>query len=169
MSELAGRERLQPSLLDRLTDNAPEHRRETLDQQTLSMSQLRQAVLRDLAWLLNTTNIATSEELDPASLTAHSTLNFGIPGFTGMVGSSERMNSLESGIAAAIHAFEPRIRPESLVVRLRPPDSDQPTSALVFQIEGELWAQPVPQQLFLETAIELETRLAVVTDAPVRG
>ncbi len=169
MSELAGRERLQPSLLDRLTDAAPEHRRETLDQQTLSMMQLRQAVLRDLAWLLNTTNLAATEEIDPASLTAGSTLNFGIPGFTGMVGTSQRLSSLESGIAAAIRAFEPRIRPETLVVRLRPPSDDQPTSALTFEIQGELWAQPVPQQLFLETAIELETRLAVVTDAPVRG
>ena len=36
--------------------------------------------------------------------------------------------------------------------------------ALVFEIEGELWAQPVPQQLFLETTIEVETRLAVVTE-----
>ena len=37
-------------------------------------------------------------------------------------------------------------------------------TALVFEIEGELWAQPVPVQLFLETAIEVETRLAVVTE-----
>ena len=169
MSELAARERLQPSLLDRLTDSAPEHRRETLDQQTLSMQQLRQGVLRDLAWLLNTTNLATSEEIDPNSLTAASTLNFGIPGFTGMVGTSHRMTALEADIAAAIRTFEPRIRPETLVVRLRPPNEDSPTAALVFEIQGELWAQPVPQQLFLETAIELETRLAVVTEASVRG
>ena len=35
----------------------------------------------------------------------------------------------------------------------------------VFVIEGELWAQPVPVQLFLETAIEIETRLAKVSEA----
>jgi type VI secretion system protein ImpF len=169
MSELAGRERLQPSLLDRLTDDAPEQRREALDRQSLTMAQLRQAVLRDLAWLLNTTNLATTEEIERDSLTAASTLNFGIPGFSGQIGTSRRMNALESGIAAAIRAFEPRIRPESLRVRMRPPDEDQRAGSLVFEVEGELWAQPVPQQLFLETAIELETRLAVVTDAPVRG
>lgn len=169
MSELAGRERLQPSLLDRLTDGAPDQRRETLDQQTLTMQQLRLGVLRDLAWLLNTTNLATTEEIETDSLTATSTLNYGIPGFTGMIGTSQRLSALENEIAAAIRAFEPRIRPESLVVRLRPPSDDHPTASLVFEIEGELWAQPVPQQLFLETAIELETRLAVVTDALVRG
>ncbi len=37
--------------------------------------------------------------------------------------------------------------------------------SIVFEVEGELWAQPVPVQLFLETAIEIETRIAVVTDA----
>ena len=40
---------------------------------------------------------------------------------------------------------------------------------MIFEIQGELWAQPVPQQLFLETMIELETRMAVVTDAKARG
>ncbi len=63
MHEIASRERLQPSLLDRLTDAAPEQTRETFEQQTLGMQQLRQAVLRDLAWLLNTTNLAATEDL----------------------------------------------------------------------------------------------------------
>ena len=169
MSELSSRERLQPSLLDRLTDNAVEHTRETLDQQTLGLQQLRQAVLRDLAWLLNTTNLAVSEDLGATPLAAKSTLNFGIPGFTGQIGTTQKMGGLEVAIAEAIRAFEPRIRPESLKVRLRPPTEDQSGSAVVFEIQGELWAQPVPQQLFLETAIELETRMAVVTDARVRG
>ena len=169
MSELASRERLQPSLLDRLTDDAPERRRESLDQQTLSMQQLRRAVLRDLAWLLNTTNLVATDELDGAPLAAKSTINFGIPSFAGLIGTARKVGSLESGIAEAIRAFEPRIRADSLKVRLRPAQSDQPSAALTFEIQGELWAQPVPQQLFLETMIELETRMAVVTDAKVRG
>jgi len=169
MAELASRERLQPSLLDRLTDDAPERRRESLDQQTLSMQQLRRAVLRDLAWLLNTTNLVATDELDGAPLAAKSTINFGIPSFAGLIGTERKLGSLETGIADAIRAFEPRIRADSLKVRLRPAQSDQPSAALTFEIQGELWAQPVPQQLFLETMIELETRMAVVTDAKVRG
>ncbi|HLB96704.1 MAG TPA: type VI secretion system baseplate subunit TssE [Acetobacteraceae bacterium] len=169
MSELASRERLQPSLLDRLTDDAPDHKRESLDQQSLSMQQLRRAVLRDLAWLLNTTNLVATDDLDGAPLAAKSTINFGIPSFAGLIGTARKVGSLESGIADAIRAFEPRIRADSLKVRLRPAQSDQPSAALTFEIQGELWAQPVPQQLFLETMIELETRMAVVTDAKVRG
>jgi type VI secretion system protein ImpF len=170
MAQLAERERLQPSLLDRLTDNAPTSKRDTPDQQTLSTHALKQAVLRDLAWLLNTTNLGTTETLmDGASRAASSTINFGIPGFTGMVVSRGRMPGLENSIAAAIRTFEPRINPDSLRVRVREQKQDNPIPALVFEIEGELWAQPVPQALFLETAIELETRLAIVTDAQGRA
>lgn len=165
MSDRASRERLQPSLLDRLTDDAPEARREGFDQQTLSMSSLRRAVLRDLSWLLNTTNLATDQDLAAAPLAAKSVLNFGIPGFAGLTGSSARIAALEAGLEQAIRTYEPRIRPDSLSVKLRPAAGDNPDSALHFEIRGELWAQPVPQQLFLETSIELETRLAVVDDA----
>lgn len=169
MAETTSRERLQPSLLDRLTDNAPESRREGFDQQTLTFPQLRQAVMRDIAWLLNTTNLATTDDLAGLPLVTKSAVNFGVPGLTGLVGTSSRLSKLESGIAEAIRAFEPRIRPETLVVRLREGDADQPNPAIVFEIEGELWAQPVPEQLFLETSIELETRFAVVTDTRARG
>jgi type VI secretion system protein ImpF len=169
MSELLGRERLQPSLLDRLTDNAPEHRKESFDQQTLTMPQLRQAVLRDLAWLLNTTNLSALEDLSATPLVAASTLNFGIPGFAGLAGTADRLAGLERGIADAIRVYEPRIRPDTLRVRLRERTEEDTSARLVFEIEGELWAQPVPQQLFLETALELETGLAVVTDARMRG
>jgi type VI secretion system protein ImpF len=169
MAEPTGRERLQPSLLDRLTDNAPDQRRESFDQQTLSMQQLRQAVLRDLAWLLNTTNLAATDDLSATPLAAKATINFGVPSLAGMVSSAGEFNSLETSIADAIRAFEPRIRPETLKVRLRRGHEERPSPSVLFEIEGELWAQPVPEQLFLETAIELETRLAVVTDTGLRG
>jgi type VI secretion system protein ImpF len=161
---MASRERLQPSLLDRLTDNAPETRRESLDQQSLSMIQLRQAVLRDLAWLLNTTNLAATEDLATTPRVAASTLNFGVPGFTGLIAASRKVATLELAIANAIRAYEPRIRPDTLRVRAREAGDSAAVPTLVFDIQGELWAQPVPQQLFLETSIDIETRLAVVTD-----
>ena len=169
MVELAARERLQPSLLDRLTDLAPDARRETLDQQTLTMTQLRQAVLRDIAWLLNTTNLDAVEELDGYPRAAASTLNYGVPGFVGLVGASDKAAALENSIATAIKRFEPRIRPDSLRVRARQDDGSLAVPTLVFEIRGELWAQPVPQQLFLETSIDIATRLAVVTDVKARG
>jgi type VI secretion system protein ImpF len=164
MAELNRTERLQPSLLDRLTDVAPVQARESLDQQTLTMHQLRRAVLRDLGWLLNATNLEAVLDLEPGSLTAASTLNFGIPGLAGLASEKANGVQLEQAIAKAIRAFEPRIKSETLRVKARPRTTDEALPTLVFEITGELWAQPVPQQLFLETSIELETRMAVVTD-----
>lgn len=164
MSGIQGRERLQPSLLDRLTDHAPTRLKDTPDSQSVTSAQLRQSVLRDLAALLNTSNLATIEDLSQTPLVAKSTLNYGIPGFAGLLDSHSRTNTLERELADAIRAFEPRIRPESLRVRAAGQRGDSSTPALVFEIEGELWAQPVPIQLFLETTIEVETRIAVVTE-----
>jgi type VI secretion system protein ImpF len=164
MSGLRGRERLQPSLLDRLTDNAPGQKREGPDGQTLSMAQLRQAVLRDLAALLNTSNLATLHDLSSTPLAAKSTLNYGIPGFAGMTENSSRIVTMEREMLEAIRAYEPRIDPDTLRVRMRGSDGGEGNTALVFEIEGELWAQPVPLHLFLETSIEVETRHAVVTE-----
>ncbi|HBK07802.1 MAG TPA: type VI secretion system baseplate subunit TssE [Acetobacteraceae bacterium] len=168
MAEPNRHDRLQPSLLDRLTDDAPDQRREASDRQVLSMQQLRSAVLRDLAWLLNTTNLDATDDLDGVPLVAGSTLNYGVPGFTGVVATAERVVSLEQTIANAIRQFEPRIRPGSVRVKARDGGSDG-ISRLVFEIRGELWAQPVPQQLFLETSVDIATRLAVVTDTRARG
>ncbi len=169
MSDLNRSERLQPSLLDRLTDLAPEQRRESMDQQTLTMVQLRRAVLRDLSWLLNATNLMTiDDDIAPNSLVARSGLNFGIPGIAGVDSNDARGSGLEQRVADAIRAFEPRIRPDSLKVRSRPFRREEGLPTLVLEISGELWAQPVPQQLFLETSIELETRMAVVVDAKGR-
>jgi type VI secretion system protein ImpF len=164
MSGVRGRERLQPSLLDRLTDSAPSQKRDGPDQQVITFPQLRQAVLRDLAALMNTTNLATTNDLSLTPRVAKSTLNYGIPGFAGLAEASFRIDILEREIADAVKNFEPRIRPDTLIVRARGTHDDHANPALVFEIEGELWAQPVPLQLFVQTAIEIETRLAVVTE-----
>ncbi len=165
MSGIQGRERLQPSLIDRLTDHAPTRTKDGPDAQLFTGAQLRQAVLRDLAALLNTSSLATIEDLSGAPLVAKSTLNYGIPGFAGLVQSGARISAMEREMADAIRAFEPRINPATLRVRAVGTNGDDAVPSFVFEIHGELWAQPVPQQLFLETTIEIETRLAVVTEA----
>ena len=165
MAGVQGRERLQQSLLDRLMDREPSRKKDPPDAQVMTGAQLRQAVLRDLSALLNTSNLSTLEDLSTTPLVEKSTLNYGIPGFAGLLSSSARAGSLERELADAIRNFEPRIRPETLRVRAGGTRDGSAVPALVFEIEGELWAQPVPQQLFLETTIEVETRLAVVTEA----
>ena len=48
-------DRLQPALLDRLVDDAPQQPRDAADGRIVGPAQLRRAVLRDLGWLLNAT------------------------------------------------------------------------------------------------------------------
>lgn len=169
MSALSGRERLQPSLLDRLTDTNRGAKRDGPDTQALSIAQLRAAVLRDLGWLMNTTNLDSLDDLVDHPRIKQSTLNYGIPGLSGLIENSSRARALEDELATAIRNFEPRIRSDTVKVRARGASENGGMRALVFEISGELWAQPVPVQLFVETKIDVETRTAIVTEAKPRA
>lgn len=155
MAELTPKERLQPALLDRLRDEEPDKSQEAREQRVLSMRQLRESVLRDLQWLLNTGNLAASGELDGYPLIARSVLNYGIPDLSGTTATAIR-NRIEGMIRDAIVAFEPRILKESL--RVRAVEADQMNrNAINLEIQGELWGQPLPTQLFLRSEIDFET------------
>jgi type VI secretion system protein ImpF len=53
MVELFPKERLQPSLLDRLSDDEPYKKMESREKRVLSFQKLKLSVVRDLEWLLN--------------------------------------------------------------------------------------------------------------------
>ena len=53
MPELIVVEKLQPCLLDRLTDDDPKNSLESRDRRVISLQRYRQGVLRDLQWLFN--------------------------------------------------------------------------------------------------------------------
>src|SRR5690606_9956450 len=84
MAELTTRERLQPSLLDRLTDRNPGSSQEGRDDRVLSVSQIKAAVLRDLGWLLNTACHSASASLDEFPEVEKSVFNFGMPSLSGL-------------------------------------------------------------------------------------
>src|SRR5688572_11610252 len=109
MAELLPQERLQPSLLDRLTDEAPEVHEESRDKRVLNLSQLRASVLRDIRWLLNTVNLEATQDLSDFPQVASSTVNFGIPDLSGTSASSTNEMRLERAVRRAILNFEPRI------------------------------------------------------------
>lgn len=165
MAELTPQERLQPSLLDRLTDKAPDTSSESRDRRVLSMRLLRQAVLRDLAWLLNTGHLETTQDLDAYPQVRDSVLNYGMPDITGMSASSADTAALERSVKDAIIKFEPRISQDSLRVSITRDESTMGRNAMVYTIEGQLWAEPTPINLYLKTEVDLETGNVDVTDA----
>ncbi len=164
MSELAPSERLQPSLLDRLTDDEPGKQVEARGRSVLSPQQLREIVLRDLGWLMNTGNLATVEDLDAWPNTARSVINYGIPDLSGLATATLDAATLERSLRQAILDFEPRILARTLRVTASIERSEMSQSALRFHIEGEMWSQPAPIGLSLKTEMDLDTRRVVVTD-----
>ena len=165
MPELSLKERLQPSLLDRLTDDQPEKTRESRERRVLTVQQLRQSVLRDLCWLLNCEAMESSVDISDYPQIRSSVLNYGIPSLSGAVLSRLELSELERSIEAAIRLFEPRILPDTLRVRIAAAATlSGGENALSLQIEGQLWAQPLPQRLFLHTEIDLDCGHVAVID-----
>lgn len=153
MAELAPRERLQPSLLDRLTDDEPQVPVEPRERRVLSARALRDGVLRDLGWLLNATNLLSVTDAPALPHVAGSVLNYGMPDISGASLAGMNTADLERAIRQAIWDFEPRLLRDSVAVRARPSDS---VAKIVFEIEGDLWAQPYPERLYLKTELDLD-------------
>jgi type VI secretion system protein ImpF len=156
---------LQPALLDRLTDHDPEQRQEPLEARVINKTQLRQAVLRDLTWLMNAVQPGS---IDPGAFgyAASSTLNFGLPPLSGSLASMLHVGSLEEAIRQAIVQFEPRILRDTLSVRAIESASVLDTHNVIqIEIRGLLWSQPVPLEMLIRTQLDLESGQVVVHEA----
>lgn len=153
MAELFPKERLQPSLLDRLSDDAPYKKVESREQRVLSFQKLKRSVVRDLEWLFNAGCLETVQNLSEFPEARQSVVNFGIPDLTGTTASNLDAQSLEFMLRRRILTFEPRLLPRSLKVRVTQKGEH---NTVVIEIEGELWSQPMPERLYLKTILDLE-------------
>ena len=149
-------ERLQPSLLDRLTDETPEESVEPASKRVIDLVRLREITLRDLGWLLNTSNIESEHDLETYPNVARSVLNYGVPELSGSIATINRAVEIRQAIRLAIERFEPRIIPETLEVDMRQ-EKVGSGAIIAFDIRGELWAEPVPIDLYLRTALDVTT------------
>jgi type VI secretion system protein ImpF len=165
MAELAPRERLQPSLLDRLTDEDPEQQVEARERRIMSMRSLREGVLRDLAWLLNTTNLFSVTERQRLPYLANSVINYGMPDISGASLSGMNTTDLERAIRQAIWDFEPRLIRSSVQVKAAKSDS---ITKITFEIEADMWAQPYPERLYIKTELDLDQAHISLSEAAGR-
>ncbi|TNJ42332.1 type VI secretion system baseplate subunit TssE [Phaeobacter sp. B1627] len=149
-------ERLQPSLLDRLTDDAPNERKETRDTRVIDLVRLREIIQRDLSWLLNTQNAThyIDEERYPA--VSKSVLNFGLREVTGEFTAKEKIREIRDAIRVAIQTYEPRIIDGSVDVMLVDGD-DTAQMTIALEIRADMWAQPMPLELYLRSKVDLTT------------
>jgi len=152
---------LQPSLLDRLLVSGPKDRPISGTRRAFSARKLRESVLRDLTWLLNSTNLATRVDFEQFPEVARSVVNFGMPALTGNLRAALERDTVARQIAECIATFEPRLSQ----VKVTPEVSSAAEIFTVgFRIEAELWGDPVPQHLTMHTAIDVGTGECLLED-----
>ena len=152
-------EQLQPCLFDRLTDENPDSKQDSRSTRVVSVQRYREGVLRDLRWLLNAKNHLDEKEIQEFGEVRQSVLNYGMRDLAGLLSSDLDLGEIEHQIRQTILDFEPRIFSNTLTVRAT---GESVTEAhnpniIAIEISGELWATPLPEQLFLQTRIDLET------------
>ena len=154
MAEALARDRLYPSLLDRLTDEDPSKQVESREARASSMARLRESVLRDLNWLFNATQ--TSDDLSDYPEVASSVLNYGLPPLSGRTASSVALSDLTRQLRDMLIHFEPRLIPNT--VRVYAETSEEMShNVITFRIEAQLWSQPIPLEIYMRTDMDLES------------
>jgi type VI secretion system protein ImpF len=163
-------DRVQPSLLDRLTDDHPQRATDSANARVFSVSRLRAAILRDVAWLLNTVRLADTVDLDLFPEIQASTLNYGIPPMSGRVMEGVDPQFLSYEIKTALQLFEPRLIADTISVTVIEPAPKASLASPQFKIEAELFAHPVPLRMLMRAEadpdgagirlVEIHTELA---------
>jgi type VI secretion system protein ImpF len=139
------------SVLDRLIDYEPEITREPIASRSKSLRQLKQAVRRDLEWLLNTRQIAGG--LPPElKETVDSVMSYGLPDFTHLsMENADDQKFIKREIEETIRRFEQRL--ESVSVSIEPVRSTD--RLLRFRIDARLKVDPAPEPITFDTVLQL--------------
>lgn len=150
--------RFLPTLFDRLCDDAPYESVESADAYAPNRTKMREIILRDLAYLLNTTNQSDLVDAQRYPQVANSTINYGMPALSGGYLSEKKWIDIENMIRHAIKTFEPRLMSETLRVHpLMKEHASGHYNVLTFEISGYIQTQLYPMEFTVQSAVDLET------------
>ena len=142
------------SVLDRLIDLEPENRLENPLSRTQSVRVLKNAVRRDLEWLLNSRRVVDVPDEGFKEIN-RSAYVYGLPDLSTLaVANSTDRSRLTRQILATINQFEPRLANVRLVM-VQTPDAGKKDVRL--RIEAMLRMDPVPEPISFDTVIELKS------------
>lgn len=162
--KLTNSNRLQPALLDRLTDDALPADGDTCVYRVASEKELRESVMRDLSNLLNAHALYGCAALSAHPLAEASVINYGLRDVTGKPLSSLDVAALARQIECAIVRFEPRIAARTVRVSPLLAEGLGARTSVAFLVEGDLWGQRGPERLVFRTELDLESGQARVVD-----
>jgi type VI secretion system protein ImpF len=145
---------VQQSLLDRLIDKEPESSADKQVTWAQSVIQLKNAVRRDLEWLLNTRRIVHTAPESFAEL-GHSLYHYGLPDVTSLSADApDTEKKLMRQLEEAVELFEPRLTNVRVsAVKLEDKDARQ----IRFLIEALLDMEPNPEQVMFDTVLEISS------------
>lgn len=122
---------------------------------------LRQEVLRDLKWLLNSTTALESFSIEEGQeLPYHvqsSVLNYGLPPFAGATRHKFHQNYIQEQIQQAIIRFEPRLLAESVEVTTIEKALDAAGGIVSFEIRAFLKTYHGLEDLAIISKIDLDS------------
>lgn len=147
------------SALDRLKDDDPDSNVEAPLTHAQSVRLLKEAVRRDLEWLLNTRRIAVlpAESLKDVHKSVYV---YGLPDFSSF--RLKDQDKLVRLLTGAIKIFEPRLAN----VKVYPSEAAEPGfRTLRMRIEGSLMMDPAPEHVSFDTVLELTSGEYEVKDA----
>ncbi len=141
--------KITPSVIDRLIDEEPGYSAEASKSTSQSLKELKQAVGRDIEWLLNSRHslkdIPEGLEEIRTSLAV-----YGIPDFTGLSSKDSRNRAeLLQNIHDALRIFEPRLANIEISID----DTDIVRRGVNFKIQGVLRVEPTPEPVVFDTVL----------------
>jgi type VI secretion system protein ImpF len=180
MADPQVRSRLNPTLFDKLVaDNdiaglrgdeleKVEESRKSLGYFTVTQierfneNSLRATVRRELAWLFNTTNLASIVDLEPFPEVQTSVLNYGVPDLSGKSLVHRLVQQRARELRTAIRRFEPRIDEETL--RVEPVGKVEKENAITFLIQCDVRNAVRALPVKFRTDIEADTSAVTVRE-----
>jgi type VI secretion system protein ImpF len=124
-------------------------------------AELRNCVIRDIAWTLNAIHFAAAVPLDDYPEVRTSVLNLGVPDLTSMTVNSEVFKRRARDLTDAIRNFEPRLVEQSVSVSFDKAMADD-ENKLRFVIIGELKGAVDDRYVEFKTSVALDTGDVIV-------
>lgn len=123
---------------------------------------LRATVLRELNWILNTTQLGAIQNLKPYPEVATSVLNYGVPDMAGKLLQRRAVENRAREIKQAIRRFEPRIAPQRLDVTATAKDAKP--NAVTFVIRADVTSAVMALPVEFKTDVEIDTGSATLRE-----
>lgn len=150
------------SVIDRLIDEAPREAADAPGSWESSVGELRERLVRDVEWILNTRRIHQRVP-DSCEELRRSVFTYGLPDISSMAATDETRSELARTVAACIQLFEPRLMSVRVVQKEAMLTAGR---GIQFTIEALLRLDPYPERIVFDTVVEtVSGRVAVAGDA----